>query len=102
MIRVQIGTDERTGKEITERWINEQVNRRRAAGEPVCVRVSINTSSLNVSLATLACGGGGGGSRMPNPQERSVFDLWEKRGMNDPAFAGGNLVAFLNQVERMI
>jgi hypothetical protein len=101
MIKVQIGSDERVDDAITQDWINQQLRRRHDAGEPVCVRVSIHTSSLNIGLATMGCAGGGGG-RPPYPQERPVIDLWRKRGLSEADFQGGNLVAFLKQVRQMI
>ena len=104
-IRVQIGTDERPLNEVTESWVNQQIRDRRNGGAPICVKVHIHTSSLNLVLSTPACaqlGGGGGGGRAPTPHEREFFTLWERRGLNDPSFTGGNLVAFLKQVQRMV
>lgn len=101
MIRVQIGSDERVDDAATEEWINQQLGRRRDAGEPVCVRVLINTSSLNIALATVGCAGGGGG-RPPHPEEREIIELWRKRGLSEPEFHGGNLVAFVKQARRLL
>jgi len=58
MIRVRVGSDERdmTGS-VDEQWINQEINRRRAAGESVCVRVTIHDAEVNVALATPTCGG---------------------------------------------
>lgn len=102
MIRVRIGTDERDmTSDIDEHWINQQINRRRADGERVCVRVTINESGLNVVLATPTCGGGGAG-RAPNASESEVIALWLSRGLNQADFIGGNLVAFLKQLRSLV
>ncbi len=103
MVTVQIGTSgERRLEEADESWINQQINRRRAEGQPVCVRVSIQTDGLHMSLSTPSCAGNGGGGRAPNAREQQVFDLWQQRGLNSNDFTGGNVVAFLKQLDRWI
>jgi hypothetical protein len=101
-IRVRIGNEERTIEEADESWINQQINRRRAAGELVCVTVRVELEGINVVLRTPSCPSTGGGGRPPTPRERDIFELWERRGLNDPAFTGGNLVAFLRQLTQLI
>jgi len=98
MIKVQIGESELELSNTTENWINQQINRRRADGLSVCVRVKINYSCLNMMLSTPTCPTGCSGGRAPNRYEKEVFDLWEKRGLNKEYFTGGNLVAFLKQL----
>lgn len=87
--------------EIEEGWITEQVNRRRLAGERVCINVHIDTSSVRAGLSTHGCPVGGGGRR-PNRDEQRVFDLWADRGLNEPNFAVGQLIAFLHQLHRFL
>jgi hypothetical protein len=97
-IKVQIGTSERDISDIEPNWVNEQINRRKKDGVPVCVRVSINLGDINIALATTDCPGGGGGGRPPNRQEKEIFALWNKLHLNQESFSGGNLVAFLKQI----
>lgn len=97
MIRVQIGGSERELPNVTENWVNQQINRRRSDGHSVCVRVNIKNDLLNMTLSTPTCPTGSGG-RPPNRHEKAVFDLWEKLGLNKEGFTGGNLIAFLKQV----
>lgn len=97
MVLVKIGGTERRLEEADESWINQQINRRRAAGEIVCVVVRIDTTTAKVTLATSACGGGGGG-RPPNSEERRIIGLWRKHRLNVDDFTGGNLIAFLRQL----
>lgn len=101
MITIRIGQETRSDADASESWINEQINRRRADGQNVCVEVSINTGGLNLRLTTAACGGGGGG-RPPNGNERAVIDLWNRRGLNTNDFTGGSLVAFLKQLRSLL
>lgn len=99
MIVVTIGSDSRSGSEITESWVTQQINRRRRDGAPLCVVVKINESSLNMTLRTVDCPKlGGSGGRPPNADERRVFERWEKLHLSSPDFTGGNLLAFLKQV----
>lgn len=95
------GGETRSLAEAGESWINQQINRRRAEGQNVCVEVSISTSGLNLRLATPGCGSGGGG-RPPTANERAVLDLWSKLGLLSGDFTGGNLVAFLKQLRRLL
>lgn len=101
MITVRIGEDTRALSDASESWINEQLSRRHRDGQNVCVEVAINTSGLNIRLATPGCGGGGGG-RLPNQNERGVLDLWSRHRLNTASFTGGELIAFLKQLARML
>jgi hypothetical protein len=85
-----------------EGTINQQVNRRRDDGAPICVQVRIQAGDLNMTLATPQCASGFGGGRPPNPTERRVFELWEKLGLTSEGFAGGQVVAFLKQLRKLL
>jgi hypothetical protein len=98
MITVAIAGETRDISDASESWINQQINRRRKDGFSVCVVITINTSGVNVTLSTPGCSVGFGGGRAPNANEREVFELWDKRGLNRPDFTAGNLIAFLKQI----
>ena len=103
MIRIKIGSNEpREFKDVSPDWINEQINLRRRDGVAVCVRVSIKEGSIDMVLSTPGCQGRGGGGRSPNEQEKQIFGLWEKLHLNKESFTGGNLVAFLKQVSKLL
>jgi len=103
MIRIKIGNNEpREFKDVSPDWINKQINLRRRDGVAVCVRVSIKQGSINMVLSTPGCQGGAGGDRSPNEQEKQIFGLWEKLHLNKESFTGGNLVAFLKQVSKLL
>ena len=97
-ISIKIGSSERHLKDARESWINQQINLRRKDRQPVCVRVTIHDSFVDMILSTADCPNLGGGGRLPNRQEKIIFDLWKKLGLNKSDFHGGNLVAFLKQV----
>lgn len=101
MITIKIGNEERHLNEIDSQWINQQINRRRANGQSVCVRVIISHENLDMALSTPSCASGGG-DRVPNRFEQAIFNIWQKLGLNDVNFTGGNVVAFLNQLKNKL
>jgi hypothetical protein len=101
MIKIRIAEEERQLDSVDEQWINQQINRRRAEGHAVCVRVTIHEGGLDMILSTPDCVTSAGGGRPPRPQEKKVFDLWNQRGLNGGDFTGGNLVAFLRQLKQL-
>ena len=105
MVTIQIGnTTPRTlidPRDVDESWVNQQINRRRQAGEPVCVRVIIKTASIDFMLYSNGCSGGRGMNRDLTPQEQGAFELWERAGLRKANFQGGGLIAFLKQLRRV-
>jgi hypothetical protein len=102
MIKIRIGEVERDLGSADESWINQQINRRRADGQSVCVRVSVKEGDLDMILSTPTCGSSGGGGRPPRPSERTIFNLWNQRKLNESDFSGGNLIAFLKQLKQIV
>lgn len=102
MISIRINGEERQYSENIEPWINEQINRRRQSNGMISVVVSINIALLNMLLSTPGSITGNTASvfRPPTSAEQRIFGLWNSLGLNDPAFTGGQLVAFLKQLRR--
>jgi hypothetical protein len=103
MITITVGTESRRFEDFTEQWITQQIQRRREDGAASCVTVTIDQPPLNLVLRTPGCnsfGNGSGPGRAPSPQEKQVFDLWDRLGLNDVRFSGGNVIAFLKQLRR--
>jgi hypothetical protein len=99
MIRVIIGDNERELESVSENWINQQINRRKANGESICAKVFIQKNNIDIGLATPSCPRGQG-YRRANKDEQEIINLWEKFGLNTEKFTGGNLVAFLKQLKK--
>lgn len=101
-VTVRIGDETRNLEAAGESWINDQLNRRRKDGQNVCVQVNVNSGGAQVVLTTPGCGGGGGGGRQANAHELDIIELWSKLHLNEAGFSGGNLVAFLKQLRRLV
>jgi hypothetical protein len=101
MVSVCIAGVSRQLEDASESWITQQIERRRRDGIAVCVQVTIQLSGLSMILSTPGCAVGGGGGRAPNTNEREMFALWDKLGLNHPDFAPGKLIAFLKQFRRL-
>lgn len=99
---IKINEEQRDLEDADPQWISSQINRRRAAGEAVCVRVTIHESGVDLPLATVTCGSGGGGGRPVKPKERDVIDLWNRLNLNSSEFTGGEVVAFIKQLPRLL
>ena len=103
MIKIKISEDERPGDPLDESWVHEQINRRRLAGESVCVRVSIEKGELNFMLSTKTCSASGHPSIIdPRPLEKKIIELWKERGLDTLNFTSENLVAFIIQLHDLL
>lgn len=102
MIKIRIDEAEMDLSSADESWINQQINRRRADGLSVCVRIIVKEGDLDMILSTPTCASTGGSGRPPRPCEQTVFNLWNQRGLNEIDFTGGNLIAFLKQLRHII
>jgi hypothetical protein len=96
MITVHIGSEERDCP-IDPNWVHKQINGLRKDGITPCIRVRIETPTIDFTLSS-GCGGGGGMGRQFTSHEQEVFDLWQKARLGDSEGAGGRLVAFLKQL----
>jgi len=102
MSKIKIGESERDLSEVNESWITHQVREREQNGESVCVQVKLKDDGVEMILSTPQCGCGGGGGRLPNEKEKSIFELWNTRHLNQHKWEVGNLIAFLKQLHRLI
>lgn len=97
-VRVIIGTSERDLKNIESNWVNEQINRRKEEGAPICIRVLIEHGDINITLSTPDCPCGSGKPRRLTNSENEVLELWNSCHLNENRFSSGNLVSFLKQL----
>lgn len=100
MIKLRIGATEYpvdASKEVDQVWIRRALTEASRSGD-TCIRIGIETDSVNVGLATSSCPPARGRSRHPNEDEQRVFDLWNRCGMNEPQPTVDGLIGFLNQM----
>jgi hypothetical protein len=102
MVHVQIGTNERKIQDADPSWVHQQINRRRQDAQTVCVKIQIDDHRANMRLTTPGCDEVGGGNRPPNAQEKEIFALWDRHGLNRDDFSGGNVVEFLKRLIRLL
>lgn len=102
MSTITIGQESRDLEDADPQWINHAVRERRRDGHEVFVLIKLDSRDLTMNLRAPRRADGGGGDRLPNPREREVLELWAKLGLNDPDFAPGNVVAFVQQVKRYL
>lgn len=103
MIFVKIGSEERRFETPDEQWINQQIHRRREDGVSVCVQVRVVQGDLSMTLATAGCPRSyGSGTWIPDEQEQRILDLWNKFGLHNQNFSGGELVAFLKHLRNAL
>ena len=98
MIMVKIGGIEREF-EGNPRWIQEQIDGRKADSQTVCVCVTIRCSGIDFSLVTPGCSGGGGMGRPLTKGEQELLDLWRRFKLDTAEFSSGKLIAFLQQIK---
>lgn len=98
MITVSIGQESRSGSDITESWINQQVNRRLRDNAQICVAIAVKERDVSVVLRTSDCPKPRGPGRLPSGDEQRLFDLWKKLDLQNGEVRGGKLVAFLKQM----
>jgi hypothetical protein len=99
MVRINIDGTDRALSEVTPTWIKDRIEQARAAGLPVCVRVTLITSGADVAFATAGCPSTGGGWRAPNPKEKHLLDLWTRLGLDQLNFSIDKLLRFLGDIK---
>lgn len=102
MSTITIGTDSRDLVDADPQWINHAIVARRRDGQDICVIFDLDGDLLKLILRAPRRAGGRGVDRSLSHREREVLELWAKLGLNDPDFAPGNVVAFVQQVKHYL
>jgi len=102
MITVKINEIECQWGDVGPEWINQQITGRRKENIPICVIVTITERGANISLAAGNCPTFTSGNWTPPPTDQKVSDLWEECGLRKHGFTGGNLISFLQRVDRLL
>ncbi|MBC8017109.1 MAG: hypothetical protein H7X83_01140 [Verrucomicrobia bacterium] len=99
---LKIGDGERKLFEADEHWIIDQINQRKRDSLLICIQVLIDFGGRKMRLTTPTCAGTGGGGLAPTSQEKQIFDLWDKMGMNTNDFNAGKLIAFRSHLKKIL
>lgn len=100
-VRICIGDSEKKWEDVKPSWITHEWKERQRKGEDVWFKVAIKSEHVNITLATPNYPSSGGGGVL-NDAQRRILDLWKKRGLLGSSFNAGNLIAFLNQLDKVL
>lgn len=100
-VRISIGDETRTFRAATKDWINKLFAHAHAQGILPAVIVQIDQPGLVLGLATPGAGRGGGGGLL-SASQNNIVDAWLRHHMGSNKYTGGNLIAFLNDLERLL
>lgn len=103
---IKIGIDDstkefETADAVKPQWIREQIQNRPKDNSDICMRVVIDENGKSVRLQTSACGNGSGGGRSPRPEEKEIFELWNRKNLNEDNYNLGNLISFFKNLKHV-
>lgn len=101
-IRVKIGNQEHDLSQADKHWITSQIRDQQSDNGSVCVQIIIEKGDVSLRLRSAGCPSTGGGGRQANPNELRILDLWQQHGAKEGHLGGGEVVAFLNQLQRIL
>ena len=99
MISITIGGMSVPADQASDAWIAQMLAEQQKRQVPACVRVSVQAPGVQVSLATPACGGSGGG-RQANEREQPIIAAWLRSGLQEGRVTPHEIRAFLRDVAR--
>ena len=99
MIRINIDGHDKALDQVDPAWIKNQIEKGRASGMPVCVRVTLKSAGADVVFVSGGCPSMGGGGRMANPKEKHFLDLWARLGLTNVSFQADKLIKFLGDIK---
>jgi len=101
-VALRIGAEEKEWSGVTETWIRDQLGRRRADGQNVCLQLIVRGGEINLMFSSPGCGGGGGGGRPLKPAESRILEIWNEMHLNTADFSSGNVFAMLRRVHQVV
>ena len=105
MITLRIGEAEREWQspdDVEPAWIAEQIRRRRQDGLAVCVYTRVEFPGIDIGMVAGECSRSYGSGPPPNEDEARILALWSNRVNRNLRIEPGELVAFFEQLRRLI
>lgn len=101
MITINICGEENTLQEVNTEWINRIINRNRIQGKPICVKVNISASTVNLTLQTTDCKNYKKAVAGSDIENRVIY-LWEELVLSQKDLTGIALFDFLKRMEEWV
>lgn len=99
MIKIVINEQPREWDSSLAGWVNGTIKELERDGTPVCVKVSIAYSDINLGLSAGSCPAAASGGRPLNSHERELVKFWNEVGVDETPLNGAKIVSFLNRVK---
>jgi hypothetical protein len=101
-VRIKIGNQEHDIAQADSHWIISQIKDQQSDTGSVCVQIVIKKGDVDLQLRSAGCPSTGGGSRQASQQELRILELWEDHSSREKQLNGGEIIAFLNQLKRIL
>lgn len=98
-IIVQVDGKERRWGEIGSDWIAQQITGRRNDGCDVCTRIRVEEAGATWSTANCPSGSGKAPS---GPLVDRINAVYSKFDLDEKGYSPGNVIAFIQQIERLL
>lgn len=101
MVQVQVCEDQKPLQQVDASWISKNLNKNRVMGNPICVKVSIETDTVHLILSTSLCKD----HQKPKPSndiERRITFLWDDLVMSKDDLDGRTIKSFLAQLDHWV
>ena len=101
MIEISIGGEHRYGRDVTPAWLRSGIDKLRQSGSPVCVKIRIQSGTIDMILATEECPSSVDEGRPFRPEERKIFELWQRKNLTENQFSVNDLAEFIAAVRHL-
>ena len=100
-VSITIGDETRSYASATKDWINKTFAFAKRQGLLPSVTIQLSQPGLVLGLATPGAGRRGDGGAL-TPAQNRIVEVWIRHHMTSNHYTGGNLIAFLSELERLI
>jgi hypothetical protein len=98
MTEVSIAGERRDARDASSAWLRSAIGRVRQLESRVCVKVRIKHGTIDMILGTEDCPSSDEEGRPFRPEERKIFELWERKNLTTNHFTVKELAEFLGAI----